>query len=143
MGERLRWVISVDEDTQLLADRWQEQFSPLVGSNRSSLVRLVFKTLDRLGFTAATITAALAQSQELRRITAEQDVAQCHTPSQQFPAQAFPVDGRAKPLKRIVAHPSKGARQREVRGVSRRTAASVAWGTSLATHFTRFSRRAA
>lgn len=82
MGERLRWVISVDDDTQRLADRWQEQFAPLVGANRSSLVRLVFKTLDRLGMTAANVMVALDIPQRLNDTNREQGVAQCHNSSQ-------------------------------------------------------------
>lgn len=48
-----------------------------------------------------------------------------------------------KPLTRIAASEGSGARRREVHGVSRRTVANVAWGTSLIIHSTPLNERAA
>lgn len=108
MGERLRWVISVDDDTQRLADRWQEQFAPLVGANRSSLVRLVFKTLDRLGMTAANVMVALDIPQRLNDTNREQAVAQCHN-SSQFPHEVVSDNTPVMPSARR-SKPSPGGR---------------------------------
>ena len=111
MGERLRWVISVDDDTQRLADRWQEQFAPLVGANRSSLVRLVFKTLDRLGMTAANVMVALDIPQRLNDTNREQAVAQCHN-SSQLPNEVVSDNTPRMPLARKSRPPAGGRHYR-------------------------------
>lgn len=119
MGEQRRWVVSVDEETHRLAEQWQADFSPLVGNNRSSLVRLVFKTLDRLGFTAATLTAALHQPQQLRQANAEQNVAQLNNLSH------IPVPSKAGLMKPPSRVRTGSARGREVHGVTRRVALAM------------------
>lgn len=124
MGEPIRLVISVDAETERILNRWQEQFFPLVGANRSRLVRLAVQTLDRLGFTAQTVIATLAAAQRITQATSEQDV----TTLNNFEQAEFPVHvegGRAKPPMRISASPSTnpGARRRNLdRSISRRTA---------------------
>jgi hypothetical protein len=136
VGEPIRLVISVDEETKRILDRWQALFFPLVGDNRSRLFRLAVQTLDRLGFTAETVMHALNHTQRIKLANVEQDVTTFNNSEQVFP-------NAKKPLVRAPSPRSTAHRGLEVGGVSRRDAANQAWFTSLIIHSTPVNERAA
>lgn len=146
MGEPIRWSVSVDKETDAIAEILQRAFAEYVGTNRSRLVCFLFKRFHRM---AGNVAAQLEAEQGINQAISSEEIINFNNSSQQFPVHAAP-EGRAKPLTRISSASQQrtpGARRREVSGVSQRRAVGEAkgraWGTSFPLNSTRVSWRAA
>lgn len=119
MSQPIRWVLSVDEETVQIVDRWQQKLSPFADGNRSLLVRLLIKLWDKAA-TDATLAPMLVGLQGLKVIKSEYEL----------PAPSLSVEGRAKPPVRTGQ--VGGSHRGRVSGVSRRVAlATEAYGITF------------
>ena len=134
MSQPIRWVLSVDEETVQIVDRWQEKLSPFADGNRSLLVRLLIKLWDKAA-TDATLAPMLAGLQGIKFNNSSYS---------ELPAPTL-SEGRTKPPVRSTF--GEGTRRGRVSNVSRRSrlvsVVAVAYGTSFPLHSTRFIGRAA
>ena len=143
MGEPIRWSVSVDRETDAIADILQRTFSDFVGENRSGLVKFVFKRFHRM---ASNVAAQINVEQGINQANSSEEIT---TFNNDFPNSVEVAEqlGRPKPLTRTQP-PGRGARQRAINGVSRRSVLGesvvrLARYTSFLSHSTRFSRRVA
>jgi len=139
MGEPIRVVISLDEETQQRLARWQEQFSMLVGDNRSRLVRLALETLDWLGFTPDTVIAAMNQAQRIKVINFAQS--QFNFPSASITPQQLGPKPPVRAINPTTPGSSRGRRLSAIKRVAVVGQAKVhrTWGTSLSGHLSPFN----
>ena len=148
MSQPIRWSVSVDKETDAIAEILQQWYSDSVGAQRSRLVQFIIKRWYRLGM-AGKLPAALLPEQGINQAISSEEITTFNNSSQnEFPAATphMPLTGRAKPPVRTRSVQS--ARRGEVSGVSRRVATrreAVVWayGTSFPLHSTRFSWRSA
>lgn len=95
MSQPIRWSVSVDAETQVIADKLQREFAPFLGRDkRSPLVCLIFKMPGLRGFIAEHLTAKLKQCPLPLLDNSSQSLIK------EFPSAA-PKEGRAKPPKRL------------------------------------------
>ena len=121
---------TVEAEAELL-----DAFSGLV-EGRSQMSRVAYRIARGVVRTMGIMRVIEEFVQDKQRQTL------CDQIALEFPsAPHTPLLG-PKPLTRVTPS-SEGARRRHVSGVSRRSVASVAWGTSLAIHFTPVNERAA
>lgn len=90
MGETIRWVVSVDEETAAIAEKWEGKLSPFADGNRSLLVRLLFKLWDTFA-SHYTLNALVEAIQATKGIKTYQ---------RSFDFSAFPTE--KKPPRRAV-----------------------------------------
>ena len=126
MGEPIRWSVSVDKETDAIAEILQLRYSAIVGDKRSRLIQFIFKSWHRLNMTAANVTAALEQSQGINQEILSEEITTFNNSSQnEFPASSIAPRNLAgpKPPVRAINPTTPGrSRGRHVSGVSRRVA---------------------
>jgi hypothetical protein len=119
VGEPIRWSVSVDKETDAIAEILQRTYAEYVGSNRSRLVQFLFKRFHRM---AGNLPAALEHEQGINQAILSQEITTLNNLSQEFPV---PQAGQRKPPVRASRVPSD--RRREINGVSRRSCVGVRW----------------
>jgi hypothetical protein len=91
VGEPIRWSVSVDKETDAIAEILQRTYAEYVGSNRSRLVQFLFKRFHRM---AGNLPAALEHEQGINQAILSQEITTLNNLSQEFPV---PQAGQRKP----------------------------------------------
>lgn len=113
MSQPIRWSISVDKETDAIAEILQRTYAEYVGSNRSRLVQFLFKRFHRM---AGNVAVTLEQQQGINQAILSEEITTLNNLSQV--SAAFPGEQKKPPVR---AHGVPSGRGRAIHGVNRRS----------------------